>query len=29
LVRRALGRGIFGQPNGLYYLAATEAWERF
>jgi hypothetical protein len=22
-------RGIFGQPKGLYYLAATEAWERF
>ena len=24
-----LVRGIFGQPKGLYYLAATEAWERF
>jgi POT family proton-dependent oligopeptide transporter len=22
-------RGVFGQPKGLYYLAATEAWERF
>src|ERR1044072_7010988 len=22
-------RGILGQPKGLYYLAATEAWERF
>jgi POT family proton-dependent oligopeptide transporter len=22
-------RGIFGQPKGLYFLAATEAWERF
>jgi len=22
-------RGILGQPTGLYYLAATEAWERF
>lgn len=22
-------RGIFEQPRGLYYLAATEAWERF
>jgi POT family proton-dependent oligopeptide transporter len=22
-------RGIFEQPKGLYYLAATEAWERF
>ena len=25
----APARGIFGQPKGLYYLAATEAWERF
>ena len=25
----APARGIFGQPTGLYYLAATEAWERF
>ena len=22
-------RGILGQPKGLYFLAATEAWERF
>ena len=25
----APARGILGQPKGLYYLAATEAWERF
>jgi POT family proton-dependent oligopeptide transporter len=25
----APARGIFGHPKGLYYLAATEAWERF
>ena len=25
----APARGIFEQPKGLYYLAATEAWERF
>jgi POT family proton-dependent oligopeptide transporter len=25
----APAHGIFGQPKGLYYLAATEAWERF
>ena len=25
----APARGIFAQPKGLYYLAATEAWERF
>ena len=25
----ASARGILGHPKGLYYLAATEAWERF
>src|SRR4026209_537047 len=27
--RGAPARGVLGQPKGLYYLAATEAWERF
>jgi proton-dependent oligopeptide transporter, POT family len=25
----AAGRGFFGHPKGLFYLAFTEAWERF
>ena len=27
--RDAPAHGVLGQPKGLYYLAATEAWERF
>ena len=28
-VTSASARGMLGHPKGLYYLAATEAWERF
>src|SRR6266496_6334189 len=29
MLRRASGATLLGHPKGLFYLAATEAWERF